>query len=527
MLTVRELWKRALPQGTELLAGGAGLDRRVDWAIALRTRPPAFDAVKGGELAIVTVRSIRVLDDRLDLAAVMQSLADRGGVAVAIIGDASADAITVADRMLMPLLRLPSSQSAAEVHHAAVRFIIDQRTHLSEREQELRNQLTELAMAGAGAAAITERLASLLDATAVWLDSAGELRHATGDQPLVASLTALLPALQRWSALQPLSAADPPVCTLDVATGTALSAPIPLRECIGGWVVVTSTSADQAFLRVGVASAASAIAIELARERAVLEVRDDLEGDLVSALVQGSYSSAAALDARAQRLGLDLAGDNAVIVIASPEGAMPSLLGVARKSLEAHLGRGLVGVHASTLCVVVPQAGAASEMGRLAEALLRDCITMGGGGLSAGVGRSGPGLGGVSGSHAQAQRAMSMGRQLFGPELAVQFSRLGVHRLLAVLADHPELAHFVDERLGELRRHDGRGGSDLVATLDAFLACHGSPTEAAHRLHLHRNTVLYRLRRIEDIAHVDLADPLIRLEFQLSLRGAEVLGPAS
>ncbi|MBV8196172.1 MAG: PucR family transcriptional regulator, partial [Candidatus Dormibacteraeota bacterium] len=90
-ITVKDVWRGVLPEGTELLAGGAGLERRVEWACALRTRPPAFDAVKGGEIAFVPVRSIKVLDERLDLPQVMTGLAEKGGVAVAVLGDVSAD----------------------------------------------------------------------------------------------------------------------------------------------------------------------------------------------------------------------------------------------------------------------------------------------------------------------------------------------------------------------------------------------------------------------------------------------------
>ena len=85
MITVKDVWRGTLPPQTELLAGGAGLERRVEWATALRTRPPAFETIKGGEMAFIQVRSIRMIDERLDLAQVMQSFAEKGGVAVAVV----------------------------------------------------------------------------------------------------------------------------------------------------------------------------------------------------------------------------------------------------------------------------------------------------------------------------------------------------------------------------------------------------------------------------------------------------------
>jgi purine catabolism regulator len=67
----------------------------------------------------------------------------------------------------------------------------------------------------------------------------------------------------------------------------------------------------------------------------------------------------------------------------------------------------------------------------------------------------------------------------------------------------------------------------LLLTLRAYLAGNGSPTEAADRLHLHRNTVLYRLGRIEEIAGVDLRDPEVRLSLHLALKIEDVLTTGS
>jgi purine catabolism regulator len=71
--------------------------------------------------------------------------------------------------------------------------------------------------------------------------------------------------------------------------------------------------------------------------------------------------------------------------------------------------------------------------------------------------------------------------------------------------------------------YDKRTGAGLMQTLEAFFRCHGSPTEMASVLHLHRNTVLYRLRRIEEIGRLRLDDPEVRLNLHLCLRVREVL----
>jgi DNA-binding PucR family transcriptional regulator len=63
-----------------------------------------------------------------------------------------------------------------------------------------------------------------------------------------------------------------------------------------------------------------------------------------------------------------------------------------------------------------------------------------------------------------------------------------------------------------------------VSTLDAFFAANGSPKEAAERLGVHRNTVLYRLDRIRDITGYDLDDASVRMRLQLALHVHIALG---
>ena len=63
-------------------------------------------------------------------------------------------------------------------------------------------------------------------------------------------------------------------------------------------------------------------------------------------------------------------------------------------------------------------------------------------------------------------------------------------------------------------------GRAVAATLAADLAHPGNPRAAAARLHIHPNTFRYRLRRLADVATIDLTDPVVRLAVQLELEAA-------
>jgi DNA-binding PucR family transcriptional regulator len=91
-------------------------------------------------------------------------------------------------------------------------------------------------------------------------------------------------------------------------------------------------------------------------------------------------------------------------------------------------------------------------------------------------------------------------------------------RLLANLGPPDEVRQFCAERLGALEDYDRLHGAALVDTLAAYFAAGRSLAGTAQRLGAHRNTVLYRLRRIEELVQLDLRDPRVELELQVALR---------
>jgi len=75
--------------------------------------------------------------------------------------------------------------------------------------------------------------------------------------------------------------------------------------------------------------------------------------------------------------------------------------------------------------------------------------------------------------------------------------------------------------LRQLRRHDTEHNTAFVTTLRTWLRAHGNYRQAAGALHIHANTLRYRMQRLTELTSLDLADPDVRLvlELQLHLEG--------
>jgi purine catabolism regulator len=118
-------------------------------------------------------------------------------------------------------------------------------------------------------------------------------------------------------------------------------------------------------------------------------------------------------------------------------------------------------------------------------------------------------------SFRQAGQALSMARRFGGNQLYF-FPELSVYRLLLQIEHNPELITFHEETLGPLMAHENC--SEMVRTLESYFENNANVSKTAEALFIHRNTLLYRLKKILSILELDLDNPENRLAVQLALR---------
>ncbi len=97
---------------------------------------------------------------------------------------------------------------------------------------------------------------------------------------------------------------------------------------------------------------------------------------------------------------------------------------------------------------------------------------------------------------------------------------MNTRALLEELAHSEDLAPF-HALVEPLREYDRKRRGDLVRTLRVYFDSGSNASEAADRLFLHRNSMLYRLARIEELIGLDLKDPRARLALELGLLSSE------
>jgi purine catabolism regulator len=121
----------------------------------------------------------------------------------------------------------------------------------------------------------------------------------------------------------------------------------------------------------------------------------------------------------------------------------------------------------------------------------------------------------VAAAYKQAEQALSVARRR--GRVYVAHEQLASGSVVPLLADDAVKA-FADGLLRPLYEHDATGRGDLVASLRAWLSRHGQWDAAAADLGVHRHTLRYRMRRVEEILGRSLDDPDVRMELWLALK---------
>jgi purine catabolism regulator len=524
--SVRNVLTLLVSREARLVAGASGLERRVTWACHMRARLPAFESVQGGELAVLTLVQLRRLNETLPH--LLKSL-HQAGVAVVAVAAQSEEALGdeakgLADQLHLPLILLPSHVLIEEVEREVITFVVSFRDEIEHEATEIAQQLVQLSVHGAGIQGVCQHLANRRGKWVVVQDADYQVRLQAAPaqaEPLLLPNT-LTDELLRSQGL------------------TRVVEPIPSRHEIVGYLSLIGRESDFDYLeRIVLGKVTPILAIEFARERERSEVESRYQVEAFTDVLQGHYQQPEEMMARARLLGYDLTIPQLVTLFEvanqEHETSLSSSLIQWRKRIRDELLRTwqncwvLLEPRKVTALLPLPEMGenlnpeeereSENSIYSRIERLMARVLSGKDDGTnlpvySCGIGRIAHDLQGIPLSFREAQQALEIGRHLFGEGNLHSFARLGVYRLLFYLNDHSEMTDFYQETLGPLLSND----STYVDTLEGFFRCNGNLSEMARTMHFHRNSLLYRLNRIEALLGHSLEDPELRLSLQIALK---------
>lgn len=122
-------------------------------------------------------------------------------------------------------------------------------------------------------------------------------------------------------------------------------------------------------------------------------------------------------------------------------------------------------------------------------------------------------------SYQEAQKVVSA-KKWHESELTFNYflHELGIYRYLDIIQQHTEPVTIENPLLKNLLIYDTKNSTSLFETLDVFLSKDGNVNETSKALHIHVNTLAYRMKRIQEITDIQLKDPLHRLALLFEIK---------
>lgn len=532
-----DIYRLAMPPNTKILVGDDLLDRTVSWACSLRPSPPAFPKLDGNELALIDLEDLYRLDNKMQLARVVRSLEGARIAAIAVLGKVDPEAIRIAQASRIALFELPDEQPLVQVERAVIRLIVDRAGYIAQRSAELQRELNQIALDGGGILRIAQHIAKFVQQPLVLLREDGQIATHSGLETLAETrqhaLLSSLPnvtVLRSWAATHPASTLHTTVDALTLngsssaaGYGQVVVMPIMAMDSIRGYCLLLRPLGQvgqpiSAVEEIAVSQGAAAAALEWAKLNAVGLAEERMRAAFVDELLAAEIADEQAWIQRGASLHYDLTKPHVAWVVEAknvPEWPAPLMRFVKEQGVNVPLSRRDEGV-LLFWPTDNPKSGRDHKVvaHALAERLQNHYPKAQ---IVIGIGRPATTPGNWLQSQQQARESWRLGKEWKGSPVTY-FGDLGLYQLLTALGSSPEAGRFYRKTLGRLLSYDESKNAELVQTLEAFFDSHGNLSQTASRLHIHRNTLTYRLEQISSITQLDLDDPDARFSLQFALK---------
>ena len=535
-VTLSDVLKLTLPFNSTVIGQPNQRSRAINWVVIVTEWGHLREQIQLGDLLIVPPH-LQALTTETEMQETLQQLGATNIAGILFFHPVSQPTAATAQSLDIPLIQLPPDTSLRDIQRNISSLILDRQTQVTERGMQLYRQLSEMSREDQGLNAMTDLMCKMTGKVVIVQDKRLEIQAISvpADNTLdIARLTEVvtnrefLPAvLQNRKAAAKSRQSHWQHLLTPIENVARLLTPIVSGDRARGYLSVIGPADSLDMLdKLTTEHGAAACALEMAKAKAVSEAKKELRGDFLEGVLAGKLPRTE-IERLQSRLDHDTEQPHAVLTLTWQGERAPSsrhLETAVNWLLSSHNRPALVHIYGgTTLCVFQTLRATDTDMSttkeferRLREHLAaepeyKEIRLMSG---LAGPART---LTAWPEVYQQAVQAMKLAQRLRLNHL-VEYDSLGVYQLLTQLDDIPAVHQFSEQVIGPLVEYDRKHRSTLVETIAAYFAHHGNISQTAESLFIHRNTLLYRLERIQELTKHDLEQADTRLSLHLALK---------
>lgn len=548
-LTVRQALEVEVLREAKVVAGHQGLDNIISFVNIMEV-PEVINWMKGGELLVTAGFALK--DSPEERGRLIHDLAAKGVAAFGIklgqyFQNIPDDIIGYANEVGMPLIELPRNVPYMDFMVPIFELLIGVQFAKLKKSEEIHNRLLEIVLNGDGLPSVCHTLVELAGNPVLIVDARGALIASawppqfsgySQERYKESVLVQLEKEKSQFFSLNPhrqhqfllkMEDNDLPLVAIRIDVNGSLH---------GFMAILQTHSALDSQDIMAMETASTIVALEFLKQEIVYQTEKQIRVELLEDLISGNFRLEEDVIRRAGHINFNLVSSTCVFAI--------RIDGLGRKGHNANLEHqlknkfvqfvqhlfedflggamllaksdhiiGLVRISSENDVMLLRKKLEALQTLTSAKwPVLK---------LSMGVGRKAETVRPIKKSYEEALDALRIGSSIYEDGSITFFEDLGAYSFLFEMGDSLAMRNFFECTLGQVIAYDRQNDAELLKTLIFYFKCDCNLRVTAELMYIHKNTVLYRLRKVEKITGLSLTNPEHKFNLQLCIKLSQVL----
>jgi len=544
-ITVKEALSLDVVNRLEVVGGGEGLDRVIKLVNVIEV-PDIMDWLIDGEFLLTTGYSFREYPELMETLIPRMNQAESAGLAIKtkrFLDEIPKQIIDSANQYNMPLLEVPYDLSFSEIIAPILGVVFNKQNKILQKLEQAHKKLMDLALNGSPLEELCKETGKLISNPVAIVDREGalivnedcpdkykfELFFSDGSVEIKQEKLRFGNIKEVKYSLEYAPDTDKPL------TIKAIRIPIIADKYeYGHMVSVINTPIYEPDI-LTMERAATIAALEFTKRKAIFEIEKSYYNDFLEILLSADFDNVDEIISRGRVFNIDLQQPTTVIIINSSslnemkdiENYMNMNGTRSREDLlrtisdffrQQNISNYIAGFKGNNIVIILSaDSQQKNELKDTVTKLARYLIdsTKLGTNINIGVGRVNDDISMISRSYEDAREALKIA-QLSDTVQVIFFDSLGFYKILSE-KNRSELEKFIEDLLQPVFEYDRNKKGELIKTLETYYENNRNLKLTSSKMYTHYNTVLYRIKKIEELAGISLDNPDDALNLEIAV----------
>ncbi|XCP85044.1 PucR family transcriptional regulator ligand-binding domain-containing protein [Roseburia hominis] len=535
-ITVRDVLKIKEWQQCRVIAGEAGLDREIQYVDSMEV-PNIIPWLRKNEFLVTTAYAIK--DSEEMLLKIIQALAKQQSAGIALktkfLGGITESIKKEAENLQLPIIELPGDIPFIDIIEPLMKIIVDDQNQKLEFNKAINEKFLAVQIDGGGFREIVQSLGELLKCKVVVADDRHNVisffpedLQETNDYIERGKFDELAVSSRLRQCMSDGKKDQPMVKIMDEEIW--FHQIYVKTKCEGGLYVIGRPGQFNELSEIAMGQAKVHLALEFSKKGINEQKEYHQDNNFFLDLIGNNILTEE--DAKRRAKGLHWPSVPHFMVVSDIDGFEEIIRGkdedeiqsikdeviqIHRDIFQQHNIRIFIGNRSDSFhCLIFGNMGRA-ELKRSLEMIHEKVLATLGFTISTGISKEINGYLGFESCYRKIRTAIIVCKKKGRMKICFT-DEMNLEEAFYEMAKMPIFQKFVRDTLYVIKEYDRNRGSFLLETLRVLTENMGARKETADILYLHRNTLAYRIRQIEQLTGMDLNDPQVLFQLQLAIK---------